>query len=87
MSGHRQQKIMVQPIAMLFKFLQSHARVQVWLYEQVESRLEGELKGFDEFMNIVLDNAVEVNVKGTRREIGRLLLKGDNISLISKVEV
>ncbi|KAF8944845.1 hypothetical protein BGZ47_003646 [Haplosporangium gracile] len=42
--------------------------------------------GFDEFMNLVLDGAFEVDVKkGTRKEIGRILLKGDNITLIQSV--
>ncbi|KAG0364793.1 hypothetical protein BGZ54_007159 [Gamsiella multidivaricata] len=42
--------------------------------------------GFDEFMNLVLDNAVEVNIKkSTRKEVGRILLKGDNITLIQSV--
>jgi small nuclear ribonucleoprotein E len=40
-------------------------------------------QGFDEFMNLVLDNAVEINgKKNTRQELGRILLKGDTISLI-----
>ena len=30
-----------QPIHALFKFLQSKARVEVWLYEQAHTRLEG----------------------------------------------
>lgn len=41
------------------------------------------LQGFDEFMNVVLDEAEEVNVKTrARKAIGRILLKGDNITLI-----
>lgn len=44
------------------------------------------LQGFDEFMNLVLDDAHEVNVKkGTRKSVGRILLKGDNITLIQAV--
>lgn len=66
-------------------------------------------QGFDEFMNVVLDNAAEVSIKGTaeRKELGpfsirlasvcehqtdtsagtpgRILLKGDNITLIQQV--
>ena len=60
-------------------------------------------QGFDEFMNIVLDEAAEVFVKDAkpRRELGedskfvvlrpltsysgRILLKGDNITLIQQV--
>lgn len=39
--------------------------------------------GFDEYMNLVLDNAEEVNKKkGTRKPVGRILLKGDNIALL-----
>lgn len=38
-------------------------------------------------MNLVVDEAVEVNVKkDTRRELGRILLKGDNITLVSHLE-
>ena len=34
-------------------------------------------------MNVVIDGAVEYSVKkGTRKDLGRLMLKGDNISLI-----
>ena len=37
-------------------------------------------------MNVVLDDSDEVYVKkGTRRPIGRVILKGDNIALICNV--
>merc|ERR1711911_72256 len=46
------------------------------------------LLGFDEYMNIVLDDAEEVYVKTqTRKQIGRVLLKGDNITLIQNAVV
>nr|CAG8569010.1 13752_t:CDS:2 [Entrophospora candida] len=58
-------------------------RVQIWLYEQVDLRIEGQIIGFDEFMNLVLDDAEEINVKKkSRKSLGRILLKGDNITLI-----
>lgn len=38
-------------------------------------------------MNVVLDEAEEVNVKsGKRKTIGRILLKGDCITLIQRVD-
>ena len=41
-------------------------------------------QGFDEYMNIVLDDAEEVDVKRkTRTPVGRILLKGDNITLLA----
>ncbi|WAO90839.1 Small nuclear ribonucleoprotein E [Fusarium falciforme] len=68
-----------------------HATVSVWLYEQLSIRIEGKIRGFDEFMNLVIDDAVEVkqitktNDKETRRPLGQILLKGDNVSLIQSL--
>ena len=78
-------KVMVQPINLLFRYLQNKSRIQIWVYEQVNLRVEGEIIGFDEYMNLVLDDAEEVHIKkNTRRKIGRILLKGDNITLIQQ---
>ncbi|KAG0229073.1 hypothetical protein BGW42_001794 [Actinomortierella wolfii] len=76
-------RIMVQPINLIFRYLQQRSTVQIWLYEQNDTRIEGQIIGFDEFMNLVLDNAAEVDMKKeTRQPLGRILLKGDNITLI-----
>ncbi|GAA5866190.1 hypothetical protein JCM8547_007198 [Rhodosporidiobolus lusitaniae] len=87
MSGKR---VMVQPINVIFKHLQQGTQVQVWLFDNVEQRLEGKILGFDEFMNVVLDGAEEVWIKdtktrkvGDRQTLGRLLLKGENITAIA----
>jgi len=47
-------------------------------------RIEGTLIGFDEYMNLVLDDDTEeIDLrKRTRRPLGRTLLKGDSITLI-----
>jgi small nuclear ribonucleoprotein E len=38
-------------------------------------------------MNLVLDDADEILLKkNTRKKIGRILLKGDNISLIQQIQ-
>ncbi|CDS07713.1 Putative Small nuclear ribonucleoprotein E [Lichtheimia ramosa] len=78
------QKIMVQPINLIFRYLQNKTRVQIWLFDKADMRIEGQIIGFDEFMNLVLDQAQEVTTKegGTRRNIGRIMLRGDNITLI-----
>ncbi|KAL3566764.1 hypothetical protein D5086_032179 [Populus alba] len=40
-------------------------------------------QGFDEYMNLVLEDAEEVNIKKkSRKSLGRILLKGDNITLM-----
>ncbi|KAK2141463.1 hypothetical protein LSH36_1094g00024 [Paralvinella palmiformis] len=55
----------------------------VWLYEQTNLRVEGHIMGFDEYMNLVLDEAEQVHMKNqTRRSLGHILLKSDNITLI-----
>ena len=43
-------------------------------------------QGFDEYMNMVVDEAEEVSAKRkTRKHLGRILLKGDTISLMRPV--
>jgi len=44
-------------------------------------------QGFDEYMNLVLDDAEEINIKKeTRKSLGRILLKGDNITLMMNTQ-
>lgn len=71
-------KVLLPPINFIFKLLQSHATVSIWLYEQLGTRIEGKIRGFDEFMNLVIDDAVEVKQptkavpepENPRRELG-----------------
>lgn len=57
--------------------------MQIWLFEQPEIKFEGKIIGFDEYMNLVLDDCEEFNLKkGTRSHLGKMMLKGDNISLV-----
>lgn len=70
--------MLLPPINFIFKLLQQHSTVQIWLYEQVRLslrefchvcqagkliqgvmvqlgiRIEGKIRGFDEFMNLVV---------------------------------
>ncbi|RVE72407.1 hypothetical protein OJAV_G00042690 [Oryzias javanicus] len=86
--GQKVQKVMVQPINLIFRYLQNRSRIQVWLYEQVNMRIEGCIIGFDEYMNLVLDDAEEVHMKTkNRKPLGRIMLKGDNITLLQSPRV
>jgi len=50
-------------------------------------RIEGHIVGFDEYMNLVLDEAEEVNMKTKQKKpLGRIMLKGDNITLIMNTQ-
>lgn len=45
-------------------------------------------QGFDEYMNLVLDEAEELSVKRkTRKPLGRILLKGETITLLQAAYV
>ena len=78
-------KVMTQPINLIFRFLQSRTRIQVWLYENTSMRIEGRIIGFDEYMNVVLDDAEEVDMKTKKRKaLQRILLKGDTITLMQQ---
>ncbi|CAI4232047.1 unnamed protein product [Auanema sp. JU1783] len=86
-SNRKMQKVMVQPINLIFRYLQNRTRVMIWLYEDVNHRIEGYIMGFDEYMNIVLDEAEELNLKTKNsKKLGRILLKGDNITLIHSTQ-
>ncbi|GAB2267837.1 hypothetical protein Dimus_002814 [Dionaea muscipula] len=60
MATTKVQRIMTQPINLIFRFLQNKSRIQIWLFEQKDLRIEGRIIGFDEYMNLVLDDAEEV---------------------------
>ncbi|KAK3319343.1 hypothetical protein B0H66DRAFT_267178 [Apodospora peruviana] len=84
-------RVLLPPINFLFRLLQQRTTVQIWLYEQLSIRIIGQIRGFDEFMNLVIDDAVEVkqvtktNPTESRRHLGQILLKGDNVSLIQSM--
>ncbi|KAI9800825.1 MAG: mRNA splicing protein sme1 [Sarcosagium campestre] len=85
-------RVLLPPINFIFKLLQQHSTVQIWLYEQLAIRIEGKIRGFDEFMNLVIDDAVEVkqptktDPDESRRDLGQILLKGDNVALIQSLQ-
>ena len=76
---------MIQPINVIFGHLQKKTRVKIWLYEDTRMSIEGQIIGFDEYMNFVLESATEVDNKtGKKTDVGRILLKGDAITLMQE---
>ncbi|KAJ7542419.1 hypothetical protein O6H91_10G106600 [Diphasiastrum complanatum] len=45
----------------------------------------GVLRGFDQFMNLVLDNTVEVN-GNEKNEIGMVVIRGNSVVMIEALE-
>ena len=80
-------RTMKQPANLVFRFYQNQTRVTVWLFDNVNTRIEGQIVGYDECMNLVLDQAAEVHMKSGRvKPLGRIMLKGENVTLIQKSE-
>ena len=68
--GWNVQKGQVQPINLIFRCLQNRSRIQGWLYEQVNMWTEGCTIGFDESMNLVLDDAEDIHSKTVKKTTG-----------------
>ncbi|XP_039073536.1 small nuclear ribonucleoprotein E-like [Hyaena hyaena] len=80
--GQKVQKLMVQPINLIFGYLQNRSRIQAWLYDQVNMRITG----FDEYVNFVSDDAEEIHSKTkSRKRLGQIMQKGDNLILLQSV--
>jgi small nuclear ribonucleoprotein E len=85
-----QKSFLVLSLTYLFSpafYLRKQNRIRLWLYEDTRMQIEGVIIGFDEYMNFVLDEAVEIDsTKKTRQEVGRILLKGDSITLLQEAQ-
>jgi len=46
----------------------------------------GILKGYDQFMNIVLDNAIEFTEKDRKRELGTIVIRGNSIVMWESID-
>ncbi|MDI6916469.1 MAG: LSM domain-containing protein [Thermoplasmatales archaeon] len=69
---------MVLPINVLEKSLNT----QITLLLKDNRLLEGKLVGFDDYMNMVLED-VEENKDGALRRLGTVILRGNNVITIS----
>ncbi|EFB28918.1 hypothetical protein PANDA_013986, partial [Ailuropoda melanoleuca] len=77
------QKVMVHTIILIFRSLQNRFQIQVWLHNQANMRIEGCIHSFDEYVNLVLDDAKEIHYKTkSRKQLGQIMLKGDNTTLL-----
>lgn len=81
-------KQMVSPANVVHKFMKDQQRVCVWLVHDTQTKIEGNLLGYDEFMNVVLGDAVEINQKKKEStKLGKILLRSDNVGVIFPVGV
>lgn len=80
------QKVLIPPLHCFVNYLKTGQRVRIHLHCNNEFYMEGLFKGFDEFMSVVLDEAVEVYIKQHNRvPLGTVLLRGENLSIVHPI--
>ncbi len=45
--------------------------------------IRGNLLGFDQHMNLLLDSSVEIPAEGDSKDLGTIVVRGDNVVMIS----
>lgn len=45
--------------------------------------IRGNLRGFDQHMNLLLDSSEEIPFEGETKSIGTIVVRGDNVVMIS----
>jgi len=71
----------VLPLALIDKAVGS----KLWVLMKGDKELVGTLKGFDEFVNMVLDDVIEYEYTPTGRKekkLDQILLNGSNVALL-----
>jgi small nuclear ribonucleoprotein len=69
------------PLAMPLNILERHLNKTVMLTLKDGRTLEGKLTGFDEYMNMIIEDTEEVK-DGKARRLGTVILRGNNIVTI-----
>ena len=61
--------------------------VELWLDVLIKLKggkvIRGNLQGFDQHMNLLLESSVEILEEGKTDEIGNIVVRGDNVVIIS----
>jgi small nuclear ribonucleoprotein len=68
------------PLSALDKAL--NRKVQLLLKDR--RVLDGTLQGYDEHMNLVLDDTEETTADGARRKLGTIVVRGSNVVSINR---
>ena len=71
---------MAMPLSALDKAL--NRKVQLLLKDRRVQ--EGPLQGYDEHMNLVIENTEETNADADRRKLGTIVVRGSNVVSISR---
>ncbi|RPA81239.1 LSM-domain-containing protein [Ascobolus immersus RN42] len=55
---------------------------RIWVVMKSEKEFSGTLLGFDDFVNMVLEDVTEYEADGTQKKLKKILLNGNNICML-----
>ena len=74
------------PLHVLFGYLKEGQRIRIYINQNTKMIMEGTIQGFDEFMNIVLGDAIEIYSDGKSLELGTTMLRGECVGIIHTID-
>jgi len=70
-------------VDMAVKILDESINKTVLIKLKGSKTIRGNLLGFDQHMNLLLDQTEEIPSEGDSKELGTLVVRGDNVIMIS----
>jgi small nuclear ribonucleoprotein E len=75
--------VLEPPLHILFGYLKEAKRIRIHLNQNNKMVIEGRIVGFDEFMNIVLEDAREIYLRDDSHvPLGRTMLRGECVGIV-----
>jgi len=74
---------MAEKMQMTDKILEENLGKTVLIMLRGGKRIRGLLRGFDQHLNLVLEKAEDVTDKDKTDELGLIIVRGDNVVMIS----
>jgi U6 snRNA-associated Sm-like protein LSm5 len=58
---------------------------RIWVVMKGEKEFAGTLLGFDDYVNMVLEDVIEFDYTGAQTRLPKILLNGNNICMVSSI--